>query len=80
MNVENLVENFRQLIIAAWPQLQAIVGQVKDHPYFIDDWLQANWELMVESPFSHVHVSSEAGLFNLAIDEITFVLEVYELA
>ena len=51
MTIHQLVLNFHRFILASWPQLNQIMEYLdwdKD-PYFIDYWLQANWELMVEN-------------------------------
>lgn len=50
MKIEDLVLNFKCFMISSWPQLENIMGNLDwdDQPYFLDDWLQANWELIVE--------------------------------
>lgn len=48
MTVENIVRDFREFLINNGPFIQKIF---KDE-YLISDWLQANWEVIVESSIS----------------------------
>ena len=50
MTVNQLIFNFHGFILACWPQLSVIMENLDwdNEPYFVEDWIQANWELMVE--------------------------------
>ena len=50
MPVHQLILNFQQFMLACWPQLTRVMQSLDwdDDPYFVDNWIQANWELMVE--------------------------------
>ncbi len=38
---------FRELLNAMWEEMSNLIGEVDDN-YLLDDWKQANWELIVE--------------------------------
>lgn len=50
MPVHQLIVNFQQFMLACWPQLTQVMQSLDwdNDPYFVDNWIQANWELMVE--------------------------------
>ncbi|MEZ8652087.1 hypothetical protein [Vibrio splendidus] len=50
MPVHQLILNFQQFMLACWPQLNQVMQSLDwdNDPYFVDNWIQANWELMVE--------------------------------
>jgi hypothetical protein len=50
MNPNQIILNFHNFILACWPQINIILNNLDwdDNPYFIDHWLQSNWELLVE--------------------------------
>lgn len=50
MSISQLVINFRNFLIASWPRILQILEDLDwdDLPYFLDIWIQANWELLVE--------------------------------
>jgi hypothetical protein len=50
MSTNQLILNFQKYILSCWPQLSVIMGNLDwdNDPYFVDNWVQANWELMVE--------------------------------
>lgn len=50
MPIEKLLLNFQKFLLVCWPQLNQIMERLDwdDNPYFIDHWIQANWELLVE--------------------------------
>lgn len=50
MLINQLFANFHSFLIAAWPNISQVLGQLDwdESPYFLDDWMQANWELLVE--------------------------------
>ncbi|MEQ6205022.1 hypothetical protein ABMC88_18455 [Sulfitobacter sp. HNIBRBA2951] len=50
MPIESLILLFQKFLLASWPQLALIMNDHDwdDDPYFIDYWIQANWELLVE--------------------------------
>jgi hypothetical protein len=56
MNVHELVLNYREFLVASWPTLNVVLSHLdwNDSPYFVDDWLQANWELLVEAQLEDV--------------------------
>ena len=58
MSIDQLVRNFHKYILACWPQLNLIMENLDwdEDPYFIDNWLQANWELMVEKQLGNSKV------------------------
>lgn len=50
MNITLQISHFRNFLVTAWPQLDCLMDS---HDWdsdgnFIDDWLQVNWELLVE--------------------------------
>lgn len=50
MPLNQLIINFQYFILACWPQVSLIMEHLNwdENPYFIDEWLQSNWELLVE--------------------------------
>lgn len=50
MSVNGVILRFRDLILQAWPSILSTFEHLDwdQDPYFFDDWLQANWELLVE--------------------------------
>lgn len=50
MSEYQLITNFRNFLIISWPSLMKIMEHLDwdDSPYFLDEWMQANWELLVE--------------------------------
>ncbi|CAG9000319.1 MAG: hypothetical protein CENE_02314 [Candidatus Celerinatantimonas neptuna] len=50
MPIHQLMLNFQQFMVACWPQLTQVMQNLDwdNDPYFVDKWIQANWELMVE--------------------------------
>ncbi|AQW61478.1 hypothetical protein [Vibrio owensii] len=50
MSVYQCIVNFRDFLRASWPYLMVTIDDLDwdESPYFIDDWVQANWELLVE--------------------------------
>ena len=50
MSANQLISNFQKFILACWPQLSVIMENLDwdNDPYFVESWIQANWELMVE--------------------------------
>lgn len=50
MSINQLIVNFHSFLIACWPNILEIMEQLNwdDSPYFLDNWMQANWELIVE--------------------------------
>lgn len=67
MSIEQLVLNYREFLLASWPFLNKILWELDwdKHPYFLDEWLQANWELLVESQLGNAIRLSPYG-FNRA--------------
>ncbi len=50
MNVNQVVLSFQKYVVACWSQISLILENLDwdSDPYFIDHWLQSNWELLVE--------------------------------
>lgn len=50
MTISYLIQNFRNFMITSWPCLSNLFYELDwdKFPYFIDDWIQANWEFLVE--------------------------------
>ena len=50
MLISDLINNFRTFLILSWPCLSSILEKLDwdESPYFLENWLQANWELLVE--------------------------------
>lgn len=50
MQIQGLVKNYRNFLIASWDSLSEILASLDwdNSPYFVDEWMQANWELLVE--------------------------------
>ena len=50
MPVNNLIINFHGFLVACWPNISKVLEQLDwdESPYFLDNWMQANWELIVE--------------------------------
>jgi hypothetical protein len=50
MSINQLIINFHSFLIACWPNLSKILEQLDwdESPYFLENWIQANWELIVE--------------------------------
>lgn len=50
MTASELIENFRSFLISSWPSVSKILEQLDwdSSPYFLDIWIQANWEHLVE--------------------------------
>lgn len=50
MGVEEIVLFFRQFLIKSWPIISQHLDSIDwdEDAYFLDDWMQANWELLVE--------------------------------
>src|SRR5262245_26326814 len=46
-DIDALVRFFGQLLDSAWPHVQSAAALGK-YESFVDDWLQANWEMLVE--------------------------------
>lgn len=50
MNVTSRLHEFRAFLSAAWP-IACALHPGDDAPDFMSDWLQANWETLVEGSF-----------------------------
>ncbi|WP_417833856.1 hypothetical protein [Thalassospira xiamenensis] len=50
MEIYEVIDSFRRFAETSWVTVMNINGHIgwDDNPYFEDDWLQANWELLVE--------------------------------
>lgn len=47
---KDAIDLFRNMIVQNWPLALSAAGKVgwDEDPYFLDRWLQANWEILVE--------------------------------
>ena len=59
MPVHQLILNFQQFMLACWPHLTQIMQNLDwdNDPYFVDNWIQANWELMVEKQLDRERIT-----------------------
>lgn len=50
MSIEEIVLNYRRFLIESWPSLSRVLDNLDwdQYPYFLENWEQANWELLVE--------------------------------
>ena len=50
INVTTHILKFRKFLLDCWPDIDALMEDHDWHDdgYFIDEWLQSNWELLVE--------------------------------
>ena len=50
MKPNQIILNFHEFTLACWPQMNIILKNLDwdDNPYFIDHWMQSNWEILVE--------------------------------
>lgn len=50
MSINQLIINFHSILVSSWPSMSKILEHLDwdESPYFLNDWMQANWELMVE--------------------------------
>ena len=49
MSVTKTLENFRIFLEVSWDRITAVTDARPDGDSLLDDWLQANWELLVEA-------------------------------
>lgn len=68
MDINEVVHNFRHFLNTAWTGLPEWIIKNENQEYEINDWLQANWEILVESklnePFRQMEVGSERIILN----------------
>jgi hypothetical protein len=48
MKVDQIIENFRKFLEDSWPSVEPLMSSSPRGENLISDWLQANWELLVE--------------------------------
>jgi hypothetical protein len=50
MTVTETILNFRTFLLNSWPSLTDVMMKLDwdEYPYFLDNWLQVNWEFFVE--------------------------------
>lgn len=50
MSIYQLMVSFRNFLNSSWPSVMETMEEHDwdDSPYFLDQWIQANWELLVE--------------------------------
>ena len=49
MNVDEIVRNFQQFLEASWQSVESTLPLTPEGGHFRLDWLQANWEILVEA-------------------------------
>ena len=50
MDLEAIMYNFKNFIELSWPAIDSIEYKGLEKQDFIADWIQANWEILVELP------------------------------
>lgn len=50
MTINQAIVNFRNFLIYCWPSIEKVFEHLDwdNSPYFLEEWMQANWELLVE--------------------------------
>jgi hypothetical protein len=50
--VTQTIERFRKFLVASWPAFQAILHEHDwdNDAYFLEDWIDSNWQLLVGRP------------------------------
>jgi hypothetical protein len=50
MSIDQIVLNYQKFLLMSWSCLSEILAELDwdEFPYFLDEWMQANWELLVE--------------------------------
>jgi hypothetical protein len=50
MQIQDAVLNYRNFLLSSWLSLSETLRDLNwdTDPYFIDEWMQSNWELLVE--------------------------------
>lgn len=66
MSINKIILNYRAFLLACWPNLSSILNDLDwdSNPYFLDEWAQANWELLVE-----FQLGPEVYLFPYGFDQ-----------
>ena len=49
MDVDEIVRNFQQFLEASWQSVESMLPLTPEGEHFRLDWLQANWEILVEA-------------------------------
>ena len=52
MNVDEIVRNFQRFLEASWQSVESALPLTEEGEHFRLDWLQANWEILVEAVIS----------------------------
>lgn len=65
MQIQKLILNYRNFLLGGWASLSEVLAILDwdSSPYFIDEWMQANWELLVER-----QIEGEIGLLPYGFD------------
>lgn len=68
MQIDEIVLNYRKFLIAGWSYISEILINLNwdESPYFLDEWMQANWELLVEKQIDNELVLASYGFDNSA--------------
>ncbi len=66
MLINEIVLNYRSFLISSWTCLSEILIKLDwdESPYFLDDWMQANWELLVEKQIDSSYILASYGFNN----------------
>jgi len=50
MSVDYFIMSFHRFLIDCWPSISLVLERLdwEKAPYFLENWMQANWELIVE--------------------------------
>ena len=50
MNITEIILDFQRFILSNWPKLRDHMEMLDwdESPYFLEEWLQENWEILVE--------------------------------
>lgn len=63
MSIDEIILNYRNFLVVSWSCLSEILNELDwdESPYFLDEWMQANWELLVEKQIDEVDTLASYG-------------------
>lgn len=63
MSIEEIILNYRNFLIISWACISEILYELDwdQSPYFLDEWMQANWELLVEKQIDQAYILASYG-------------------
>lgn len=69
-DVSDVILKFRDFLLAAWVAIDAILisHDWDNDPYLIEDWLSANWKLLVERQIAYLYDISVDNSFVVFCD------------